>query len=81
MSRLWPDSDDPCLVLQRKQEQTCAGCDSFTTQTYLGVRKFVCGRGRQKASTEIQEMRRCRAYVESAPTVTGQKMCNTNGSM
>ncbi|TDV04672.1 hypothetical protein [Paraburkholderia caballeronis] len=64
MSRNWRDADDPCLVLQRKQERTCAGCALLTVQACLGARKFVCRRGKQKASTDIQEMRRCKAYAE-----------------
>jgi hypothetical protein len=66
MSANWPDADDPMLVLQRKQAETCAGCDSLIVQKYMGVRKFICRRGKQKASTDIQEMRRCKAYVEKA---------------
>lgn len=68
MSRNWPDADDPAIVLQRKQELTCAGCASLVVQRYMAVSKFVCRRGKQKASTDMQEMRRCKAYVEKAET-------------
>jgi hypothetical protein len=66
VSANWPDADDPMIVLQRKQERTCAGCVSLIVQRYMGVRKFVCRRGKHKASTDIQEMRRCKAYAEKA---------------
>jgi len=65
MSRNWRDADDPSRVLERKQSRTCAGCRALTVQTAFGVRKFGCGRGKRKASTDIQEMRRCRAYTEA----------------
>lgn len=65
MSRNWREADDPCLVLERKQAETCLGCASLAEQTYLGVRKYVCRRGAQKSSTDIQEMRRCRRYAEA----------------
>jgi hypothetical protein len=64
VSRNWPDADDPAIVLERKQNGTCLGCQSLTEQRYMGTRKFVCCRGKQKASTDIQEMRRCRSYAE-----------------
>lgn len=56
---------DPCIVLQRKQEETCLGCDRLVTSRWGGTRKFVCSDGVQKASLEIYEMKRCRKYVES----------------
>jgi hypothetical protein len=68
LSRNWPDADDPMIVLQRKQSETCAGCDSLIVERYMGVRKFVCRRGKQKSSTDINEMRRCKAYTEKAGT-------------
>lgn len=62
MSRIWPDADDPCLVLQRKQEQTCAGCQALTIQRYMGTTKYVCTKAVQKSALAVTEMIRCRLY-------------------
>lgn len=75
------DFRDPAIILEEREARTCASCQSLTMQEWLGVRKWVCRLGRQKSSSEIQEMRRCKAYAESEPTVTGRKMCNPTGSM
>lgn len=55
---------DPAIVLERKQEGTCLGCDLLEISRWSGTRKYVCSKGFQKASTEWSEMRRCRKYEE-----------------
>lgn len=67
------DYRDPAIILEEREARTCAGCHSLNVQEWLGVRKFVCRRGKQKGSTEISEMRRCRAYAETGRTTVGVK--------
>lgn len=73
MSRNWPDADDPLLVLMREEAETCAGCQALDRQRWLGATKHICRLGKQKGSTDIKEMRRCRAYVETGETTVGVK--------
>lgn len=58
------DYGDPLEILLRRESETCAGCQSLDSQKWIGITKFVCRRGVRKASTEIEEMRRCKRYAE-----------------
>lgn len=53
---------DPSIVLEIRQEGTCVGCILLERSRWSGTTKYVCSIGKQKASTEWTEMRRCKKY-------------------
>lgn len=67
------DYRDPVIILEERQSRTCIGCQSLIVNEWMGVKKFVCRVGRQKASTNIAEMRRCRCYIETGRATVGVK--------
>jgi hypothetical protein len=54
---------DPCVVLEQKQNATCLSCVQLVSSQWGGTRKFVCSTGQQKASIDIYEMRKCRKFT------------------
>lgn len=67
------DYRDPAIIVEERQNRTCAGCHSLIQQEWLGVRKFVCRFGKQKGSSEVADMRRCRQYSETGRDTVGVK--------
>jgi hypothetical protein len=67
------DYRDPAIILEERQARTCAGCAALERQEWLGAKKNVCGLGKQKGSTDIAEMRRCRDYIETGRSTVGMK--------
>ena len=53
---------DPAIVLEEEQAETCAGCRLLIQQEWKGVRKWVCKFGKVKGSERIEEMQRCGIY-------------------
>ncbi len=53
---------DPAIVLERKQDGTCLGCNLLVLSRWGGTKKYVCSKGNQKASLDWVEMRRCNKY-------------------
>lgn len=64
---------DPLEILISRERGTCAGCSDLIKQEWGGASKFVCRRGKQKGSSEILEMRRCRDYLETRRSIVGVK--------
>ena len=64
MRACWRDARDPMLVLMERQEKTCLGCEQLERSRWSGTTKYVCSIGAQKASTDINEMQRCKKYSD-----------------
>jgi hypothetical protein len=60
----WRDARDPAIVIEERQERTCLGCVELQRNRWAATTKYVCGTGRQRASTDIYEMRRCKNYSD-----------------
>jgi hypothetical protein len=64
LSENWPDADDPCIVVQRKQHECCHGCRFNEQDRTPGFEKFVCRKGMRKAVTDLYDSVRCVKYSE-----------------
>lgn len=60
---------DPAIVLERRQEASCAGCAYLERDLTPGFRKFTCSEGVQKASQDVLEMPKCRKFTEGRSAV------------
>jgi hypothetical protein len=60
---------DPAIVLERRQEASCAGCTHLERDLTPGFRKFTCSKGIQKASQDVLEMPKCRKFTEGRSAV------------
>jgi hypothetical protein len=73
LSENWPDADDPCIVLQRKQRECCHGCRFNDQDRTPGFEKFTCRKGMRKAVTDLYESARCLKYSEKEAAIKAAK--------
>jgi hypothetical protein len=64
---------DPLKILIQRESGTCASCEALDRQEWMGTKKYVCRKSRQKGSADIAEMRRCREYIETGRSTVGVK--------
>ncbi|NYH21401.1 hypothetical protein [Paraburkholderia bryophila] len=57
-----PEQRDPMIIVQERQETTCAGCRDLNRDYTPGFRKFLCQKGIQKAQQDVFNMIRCNRY-------------------
>jgi hypothetical protein len=53
---------DPMIIVQERQDRTCAGCRDLDRDHTPGFRKYTCRKGRQKAQQDVFNMNRCTKY-------------------
>lgn len=53
---------DPAVIVEEKQNRTCAGCGDLERDYTPGFRKFSCRKGRQPAKRDVFLMERCNKY-------------------
>jgi hypothetical protein len=53
---------DPMVIVQERQDATCAGCRDLDRDYTPGFRKFTCRKGRQKAQQDVFNTIRCSRY-------------------
>lgn len=53
---------DPMVIVQERQDRTCAGCCNLDRDYTPGFHKFLCRKGQQKAQQDVFTMIRCNKY-------------------
>ena len=53
---------DPAIIVEERQNATCAGCRNLDRDHTPGFRKYTCRKGMQKAQQDVFQMDRCSRY-------------------
>ncbi len=67
MSRGWRAADDPSLVLERKQAQTCAGCRLLLKSPHGGP-EVACRKKKRSPAARVELTKRCEIYETGEST-------------
>ena len=60
------DFRDPAIVLEEKQNRTCAGCAFLKTDKLFNTTAVACTKRRRKAELSIEKMKRCDGYTDGS---------------